>query len=61
MSSADIPARSARRTVGVRLTWAGVAELDRMAAAEGVDRSTMIRTLLREAVTARHAAHAPTG
>lgn len=53
MTSANHPARSGRRTVGIRLSWAGVAELDRMAAAEGVDRSTLIRTLLAEAIQAR--------
>lgn len=53
MSSANTPPRSGRRTVGIRLSWAGTAEIDRMAAEEGVDRSTMIRTLLAEAIQAR--------
>jgi hypothetical protein len=39
--------------VAVRLSWAGVAQIDALAAADGVDRSTMIRTLLAEAVAAR--------
>jgi metal-responsive CopG/Arc/MetJ family transcriptional regulator len=42
-----------RRIVSVWLSWAGVAEIDRMAGAEGVTRSEMIRTLLREAIQAR--------
>ena len=52
-TSANTVLRSGRRIVSVWLSWAGVAELDRMAAAEGVDRSTLIRTLLAEAVKAR--------
>lgn len=53
MSSTDTTTRSGRRTVSVKLSWAGVAELDRLAAAEGVDRSELIRRLLREAIQAR--------
>lgn len=53
MTSANTPPRSGRRTVGIRLSWAGVAELDAMAADEGTDRSTLIRTLLAEAIQAR--------
>lgn len=53
MSSADSATWSGRRTVTVRLSWAGIAEIDRLAAAEGTDRSAMIRTLLREAIQAR--------
>lgn len=53
VTSTNMPTGSGRRTVGVRLSWAGVAEVDRLAAAEGADRSAMIRTLLGEAIQAR--------
>jgi len=43
--------RSAYLTV--RVTKAGLAEIDRMAADEERDRSSMVRLLLREAVAAR--------
>jgi metal-responsive CopG/Arc/MetJ family transcriptional regulator len=42
-----------RVPVTVRLSAAGLAEIDRMAEAEERDRSSMIRILLREAVTTR--------
>lgn len=53
MASGNTPTKSGRRIVCVKLSWAGVAELDRMAAADGVDRSELIRILLAEAVQAR--------
>lgn len=53
MTSHNTRDRAGRRTVCVKLSWAGVDELDRLAATEGVDRSTIIRTLLAEAVQAR--------
>lgn len=55
MASANATTRSGRRTVCVKLSWVGVAEIDRLATEDGVDRSTMIRTLLAEAVQARQA------
>jgi metal-responsive CopG/Arc/MetJ family transcriptional regulator len=42
-----------RIAISVRLSAAGLAEIERMAAEEERDRSSMIRILLREAVTAR--------
>lgn len=42
-----------RVPVTVRLSVAGLAEIDRMAEAEERDRSSMIRILLKEAVAAR--------
>lgn len=42
-----------RVPVTVRLTVAGLAEIDRMATAEERDRSSMIRLLLKEAVASR--------
>jgi metal-responsive CopG/Arc/MetJ family transcriptional regulator len=53
VTSVNTPPQSGRRTVCVKLSWAGVAELDRMATDEGVDRSALIRTLLAEAIQAR--------
>lgn len=52
-TSGNTHTRSGRRIVSVWLSWAGVAEIDRMARAEGVTRSDMIRTLLTEAIQAR--------
>ena len=43
----------ARVIVTVRMRPASIEQLDRMASADGVDRATMIRTLLGEAVAAR--------
>lgn len=42
-----------RTSVTIRLRKTGLAEVDRLAESEGVTRSDMIRTLLREAITAR--------
>jgi hypothetical protein len=42
-----------RVPVTVRLTVAGLAEIDRLASDEERDRSSMIRLLLKEAVAAR--------
>lgn len=53
MTSVNTLPESGRRTVCVKLSWSGVAELDRMATAEGIDRSSLIRTLLAEAIQAR--------
>lgn len=46
---------SRRVYVGVRLSPGGVANVDSLAAAAGVNRSAMIRTLLGEAIQARSA------
>jgi predicted DNA binding CopG/RHH family protein len=43
----------ARVIVTVRMRPASIEQLDRMAAADGVERATLIRTLLSEAVTQR--------
>ena len=45
--------RDERIPVTVRLTTGGLAQIDHMAEAEERDRSSMIRILLKEAVTAR--------
>lgn len=45
--------RDERVPVTVRISAAGLVEIDRMAAAEERDRSAMIRILLREAVAGR--------
>lgn len=53
LTSADAVKRQARLTVAVRLSPAGIAEIDATAAAEDRTRSAMIRVLLREAIAAR--------
>lgn len=58
MTSSNPTDRSGRRTVCIKLSWPGVAELDRIATQQGTNRSTVVRTLLAEALAAR-AADAP--
>jgi metal-responsive CopG/Arc/MetJ family transcriptional regulator len=48
-------ARAETVPLNVRVTQAGMAALDAIAAEEGADRSTVVRALLAEALQARQA------